>query len=503
MRVDGRIFKWEKDFAGTVVRLAVPIILQSFMTAMMSIVDNLMIGQLGELEMAAVTQANRLTFWFQLTMFGLVGGCSTFTAQFWGKNDLDGIHQVHGLALRLAMGLSLVFALPAVLIPEKILGLLLADAQAVRIGASYLRIVGIGYLFQSVSQIYGAVQKSTQQVILPMGAGIAAIVTNTCLNALLIFGSLGAPKLGVQGAAIATVTGWALEMLLVVVIGNCKKMMTRFTWEQLRIKTPDFVRRYLKVALPIMINESLWSLGVTIYSVVYGHMSNSAVAAMSVFSNVEQLTMVVLRGMTHACAVLVGMEIGAGREDRAQLNAMRMLVGGMIVAQLTGMVVALFGSQIAHVFNISAETAQSVEILVREMSMLLWLMAANNILIVGVLRAGGDVHFSMWVDPGTVWLIGAPLVYLGGIVLKLPIYYVYLLSQTENLAKAALGFWRLKSGRWIHNLVKEQPAEEALISGKAGEMAPQGLAEQEMLGRDGLGQELLLQEEMVREESIQ
>ena len=135
MRVDGRIFKWEKDFAGTVVRLAVPIILQSFMTAMMSIVDNLMIGQLGELEMAAVTQANRLTFWFQLTMFGLVGGCSTFTAQFWGKNDLDGIHQVHGLALRLAMGLSLVFALPAVLIPEKILGLLLADAQAVRIGA--------------------------------------------------------------------------------------------------------------------------------------------------------------------------------------------------------------------------------------------------------------------------------------------------------------------------------------------------------------------------------
>ena len=503
MRVDGRIFKWEKDFAGTVVRLAVPIILQSFMTAMMSIVDNLMIGQLGELEMAAVTQANRLTFWFQLTMFGLVGGCSTFTAQFWGKNDLDGIHQVHGLALRLAMGLSLVFALPAVLIPEKILGLLLADAQAVRIGASYLRIVGIGYLFQSVSQIYGAVQKSTQQVILPMAAGIAAIVTNTCLNALLIFGSLGAPKLGVQGAAIATVTGWALEMLLVVVIGNYKKMMTRFTWDQLRIKTSDFVRRYLKVALPIMINESLWSLGVTIYSVVYGHMSNSAVAAMSVFSNVEQLTMVVLRGMTHACAVLVGMEIGAGREDRAQLNAMRMLVGGMIVAQFTGMVVALFGSQIAHLFNISAETAQSVEILVREMSMLLWLMAANNILIVGVLRAGGDVHFSMWVDPGTVWLIGAPLVYLGGIVLKLPIYYVYLLSQTENLAKAALCFWRLKSGRWIHNLVKEQPTEEALVLGEAGEMAPQGLAEQEMLGRDGLGQELLLQEEAVREESIQ
>lgn len=459
MRVDGRIFKWERDFAKVVVRLAVPIILQSLLTAMMSIVDNLMIGQLGEVEMAAVTQANRLTFWFQLTMFGLVGGCSTFTAQFWGKNDLDGIHQVHGLALRLAVGLSLVFALPAILMPEKILGLLLADDQAVTIGASYLRIVGVGYLFQSVSQIYGAVQKSTEQVLLPMSAGIAAILTNTMLNILLIFGHLGAPRLGVQGAAIATVTGWALEMAIVVVVGNYKKLMTRFTWAQLRIKTPDFVRRYLKVALPIMLNESLWSLGVAVYSVVYGHMSNSAVAAMSVFGNVEQLTMVVLRGMTHACSVLVGMEIGAGREDRAQLTAMRMLVGGMIAAQVTGMIIALFGVQITRLFNISPETAQNVVILIRELCMMLWLMAANTILIVGVLRAGGDVHFSMWVDPGTVWLIGVPMAYLGGIVLKLPIYYVYLMISAENVAKAMLGFWRLKSGKWIHNLVKE-PARE-------------------------------------------
>lgn len=454
IRVNKKLFHWEPEFTRMVVRLAIPIAIQSLVAALMHIVDNVMIGQLGELEMASVTQANRVTFLFQLTMFGVVGGASVFSAQFWGKKDIAGIRRVLGLALMAAGSIALLFALPGIFMPEQVMGLLLKDKTAAQMGARYLRIVAIGYLFQAVSQVYAAVQKSTEQVRLPMAASIVAIVTNTLLNVVLIFGKLGFPKLGVEGAALATIIGSALELIMVVVGGYLRKMATAARPSELRVPSQEFVRRYFKVALPVMLNEGFWALGILMYSVVYGHMGNDTVAAVSIYNNVEQLAAVVLRGMTHACAVIVGMSIGAEREDEAQLHAGRMLLGSMAFAQITGLIVILCSSPIVAMFNVMPSTAASARQLIQLYGCFIWLGAANTVLIVGIMRAGGDVKFSMWLDAGLVWALGVPLVALGGLVFQWPITYVYLLTQVENLAKVVIGLWRLRSRRWINNLVQ-------------------------------------------------
>ena len=179
------ILRWEPEFLNRVLMLAVPIIMQSVVTALMHIVDNLMIGQLGQIELAAVTQANRITFLFQLTMFGTVGGVSVFVAQYWGNKNMEGIHRAMSMGLRAAMIVASLFAIPALTIPEKLLGLLLTNQEAIALGAQYLRIAAFTYYLTALSLVHSAVMKSTEQAKLPMYAGIAAIIVNTCLNYLL------------------------------------------------------------------------------------------------------------------------------------------------------------------------------------------------------------------------------------------------------------------------------------------------------------------------------
>jgi Na+-driven multidrug efflux pump len=216
---NGEIFPWERSFTREMLNVAVPIAVHSMFMALLHIIDNVMIGQLGEVELAAVTQANRVTFLFQLTLFGLYGGTATFIAQFWGKRDLKGIHATMGLALCASLLLAFCFVIPCVLFPAPLMRLLLGDETAVAVATQYLPIIAVGYLTMSVSECYHTVQKSTEQARLPMLAGIAALVTNTFLNYCFIFGNFGFPRLGARGGALATVIAGFVDLLIVVIGG--------------------------------------------------------------------------------------------------------------------------------------------------------------------------------------------------------------------------------------------------------------------------------------------
>ncbi len=451
---NGDILPWERSFSRELLRVAIPIVIQSLFTALLHIVDNIMIGQLGEIELAAVTQANRVTFLFQLVIFGLSGGTATYVAQFWGKRDIKGIRSVMGLSLCLSLVSALLFFVPCTLFPEAIMRLLLKDEAAVRAAAEYLPVIAVGYLFIAIAQCFGTVQKSTEQTRLPMVGGIAAIMVNTALNYCLIFGNFGFPRLGVRGGAIATVIAILVEMSMVIGFGYVYKFATAAKLSELIPRSLAFAKKYLSVAMPVIINEGLWSLGMVMFSVVYGRMGTGTVAAVSIFTTVEQVALATMRGLTNGAAVLIGKRIGAGDEKDAYRTARRLLFAGVPSGMFSGLVLLLVSVPLTSVFNVSPEVLADAKTMVRICACVIWMHQIAGLLIVGVMRAGGDVTMSLYMDVGPTWLIGVPVVAICGLVLKLPLPFVYLAAQSETLVKVFLGLWRFRSGKWIHNLVR-------------------------------------------------
>lgn len=448
------IFRWERDFARTVSALAAPIMLQSLFSSLMYILDNWQIGQLGQAQLAGVTQANRIAFLFQIVMYGLTSGTSIFTAQLWGKRDIKGIHELLGLGFVSAAAVALLFAAFAICAPGFLMNILIQDAEAAGYGARYLRVIGFAYLLQAVLLVEEATLKSTEQVRLPMAAGIIAIATNAALNYVLIFGKFGFPRLEVTGGALATAISIALQLAIVLGVSYKNRFANAVPIRELcRLPGREVTKRFYKTVAPVVLNETLWSSGQVMFSIAYGRMGPAAVAALSIFSNIEQLTSVTMRGMTGACAVLVGKTVGADEPEEAQLIAKRMLVGNIALAVLVGALIALFAGRITSLFNVPEETKLAARQLIDLYAFIIWMSAANGTLIVGIMRSGGDVLFSGVLDVLFLWTISVPLVFFVGLRLGWPVPMVYLLARTEDLIKMGVGVWRVASGKWIHNLV--------------------------------------------------
>ncbi|MDL2206113.1 MATE family efflux transporter [Eubacteriales bacterium OttesenSCG-928-N13] len=463
------ILRWEGDFTKRVLRLAIPIAAQSLMLALMHVLDNVMIGNLGEIELAGVTQANRITFLMQVIMFGLISGSSILVSQYWGKKDLKGIHSLMGLGLITSFAIALAFAIPSLLIPEKLMRLLIQDEASVAAGVEYLRIIWVVYLMDALLMLNESVLKSTDNAMLPAICSVVGILMNTLFNWLLIFGRLGFPRMGVRGGALATLIAIGTQLICLLVASYVRKLPNAVKPNQLRLPARAVIVRYIKTVSPVLLNETLWSFGTVMYSAAYGRMGAGAVAAMSIFSSVEQLSFVTLRGMTNACSVLVGNAIGAKLEDDAYLIAKRMLLYTFFFAILTGVFVLLFAGNIVSLFNVQGDTAESARMIINEYAALMWLSAIVSTLVVGIMRAGGDVVYSGIIDVIFLWLVGVPAVWICGpgvqmsifglniniAGLMLPIHLLYLVAKGEELLKLGFAFTRLKSRKWIHNLVED------------------------------------------------
>ena len=447
---------WEKPFARRFFNLAVPIAVQSLVASSMHLVDNVMIGGLGEMEMAAVTQANRFSFIFNLTLFGMTSGSAAFAAQAWGKRDIPRIRQTMGMSMCFSAMLLALFATFALGYPHVVSAALLSGQAARDMAAEYLRIVGVGYIFFAVSEVFAVFQKSTERTRIPMAASIVAIVTNTILNYLLIYGKFGFPRLGVRGAAIATVVGLALECALNIIGGYITHSVTAVRPRDLIPESWAFVKQYARVVATVTLNEGLWALGVAIYSIVYGRMGESAVAAVSIAATFEQFSFIMIRAVTSACAVLVGAHVGAGERKEAHSTALRMMAATVTASIVSGMLMIGMSRLMIQLFNASAGTIADALRLITISACVMPVHAMTGMLIVGILRAGGDTVYSLVIDAGSAWFFGAPLVAIAGLLLRWPVPVVYLCAQSESIVKFSLGMYRFRSGRWIHDLTKSE-----------------------------------------------
>jgi putative MATE family efflux protein len=454
MSLKGSTSFWNARFFKEFFSLSIPIILSNLMGSSLHIIDNIMVGSLGEVPLASVAQANQLAFIMRLTLFGVASGCAIFSSQHWGNDDVPGVRRTMGLSLITAEAVCVLAALAAVLIPNLVMSAYTPDPEVNAMGGDYLRIVGPSYIVIGISTVYNAANRSTERVKVNMVASVASIATNTFLNWCLIFGNLGFPRMEVRGAALATAIAAFVEAIILVGWSYLKRYPSAAKLAELRPTSWAFVKGYCKVAIPVMLNECLWSMGTSAYNAVYGRMSTQSVAAMNVFGTVDQMVMAAVWGAMNAAAVMVGKRIGAGEEEEAVRSAKRMLVMAVAVALLLGGILILVRGHAVQLFNISDEAKAAATGVMLMSAVTLSLRAFNSVNIVGVLRAGGDAVFSMLLDGGAIWLVGVPLAYVSGIVLGLPLPMVYLIIQGEELVKVVIGSLRFRSRKWVNNLLR-------------------------------------------------
>jgi putative MATE family efflux protein len=445
-------FTRDREFFARLFKLALPIIAQQFIMSSLNLVNGIMVGQLGETAVAAVGLSNQIYFLLNLLLFGANSGAAIFTAQYWGKGDVASIRKVMGLGLVVGLAGGLLFTILGLFFPQIALGFYSTDAAVITLGSSYLRIYTLSFLFTAVTFCYAFVLRSVGNVRLPMVVSMGALSLNTVLGYILIFGKLGLPAMGINGAAVSITIARALE---------CGVLL----WLAYRLQTPAaarlselfrfdrvFVGRVLRRVLPVMMNEVFWSLGITTYNAVYAHMGTASIAAMNIASTFDGLAIVLFIGIGNACAILVGNVIGAGDEEKAFRYAGKSLLLAMLGSLLVGAVLWASSGWLLLPYKVSPEVTQSAQRVLLVLSALLWLRSANMVLYVGIFRSGGDTRFAFIMDAGIIWAVGVPLALLGAFVFRLPVYWVYLMVMGDELTKCAVGLFRYFSRKWIHNL---------------------------------------------------
>lgn len=446
-------FLRDRVFLRDMLALAIPVAFQQFITASLSMIDVLMVGRLGETSVAALGLANQIFFLLILFLFGVTSGMAIFTAQYWGKGDIENIHKVLGICLVFAVLVATGFTLAATLVPETLMSFYTEDQEVIRLGSEYLRIVGLSYVMMAVAVSYISVLRSITMVKLTMVVAVIALGLKTLLAYLLIFGIGPFPALGVRGAAIGTAFGWAFECILLLVLVYVQKTpLAANPLTFFRFSRP-FALTVLKTSMPAAINEVLWSLGITTYNAVYGHIGTDAIAAVNINATIEEMVFVLFMGLGNACAIMVGNRIGSGGKDMAFEYGRRFLILGVAMAVMGGMLVLSARNFVIGLYPLSPSGTLNLYGLMTVYAFSSWLRVFNFMLFIGALRAGGDTRYSMFTELFSIWVVGVPAALIGGFVLDLPVYGVYALVLLEEAVKAVIVFRRFLSRRWIHDLV--------------------------------------------------
>ena len=449
-----------KKFYREVAMLAIPMVLQNMVTTSLGLLDSFMVGLLGEAPLAAVTMANTPVMVIMLMTFGLQSGGSVLMSQFYGKGDYDSINRVLGIGFYAAAAVTLIFGSVMFFFPVQFMGLFGNDASVVALAAKYGKIVAFSFFFDSMTSVYVAAHRSMANPKPGMVIFMVSMVLNTFLNWVFIFGRLGAPAMGVEGAALATLIARMTQLLMVVL--HILFLNKRFQFKPALALKPGggMIHRYIRYSLPVVFNETLWGLGSSLYPTIMGHMAGSQaiLAAYGVAGNIERLCTVAIFGVSGAASIIIGREIGAGKDREKILNVgkaldtLAVLVGAVVGVIFIGVTHVFFAPVVYPLFGLSPEATEIATMMLVVTFSFLFFRAFNSTNVVGVIRGGGDVKTAAFIDLAPMWLVAIPTAALAGLVFQWGILAVYLCMALDNVVKALLGVHRLRSGKWIRNL---------------------------------------------------
>ncbi|MBS5284023.1 MAG: MATE family efflux transporter [Clostridiales bacterium] len=445
----------DSRFLKKALMIACPVALQGMLNTVVNLADTLMIGSLGATAIAAVGLANKVFFVFSLLVFGIVSGAGILAAQFWGSGDVKNIRKVLGLSILLALAGALFFVVPAIACPKAVMRIFTTSEGSIELGARYLRLAALTYPFIALTNVYVAMLRAVNKVVFPVISSCIAILTNICLNYVLIFGNFGAPCLGVAGAAVATLIARVIELCLVTGYVYRKRLPLACGLPDLFGWKGEFIRKFAETSAPVIANEFMWGLGTTMYSLAYGRMGDNAVAAITIATTIQDIVVVLFQGLSAATAVILGNELGAGKLKRAEKYATNFFILQFLVMAGAALVVIGIRTPLIGLYHLDGAVARDVSLCILVFAAYMPPKMFNYVNVVGVLRSGGDTKMCLFLDTSGVWLIGVPLAFLGALVWKLPIYLVYALVLSEEIYKMILGYIRYRQKKWLRNLAAE------------------------------------------------
>ncbi len=445
----------DKQLYKTIASVALPIALQSLVASSLSLIDNLMVGQLGETELSAVGLATQIFFIFWMLMFGFTGGSNTFMSQFFGVKDMVSLRKTAGFAITVGMIAGILFFIPAFFAPTAIMRLFTDIPEVIQLGSGYIRMGSPCFLFLGITIPLTATLRITQQTSIPMKISFFIFGLNTFLNYIFIFGSFGAPQMGVTGAALATFIARGLELLLTVYMIFGRKNMVAGSLGDFFCFSKQLACKISSNALPTTVNEVMWALGMSTFNAAYGRMGITEFASVQASNTILNIFILAIFSLGDAMLILVGQRIGRGEMEHAFLEAKKILAFSIKIALISGVLLMVASPFIIELFNFSSEGKKYAIIILIIYGLMMPLKLYAGMNIVGTFRAGGDTKFAMLLEVSSVWLIGVPLVFFTALYLHLPIYYVVLAAQIEELVKWVIARKRFLSGKWINNMISD------------------------------------------------
>jgi len=450
----------DKRFYRLLFSIALPIAVQNLITFMVSMVDTLMVGALGEIQLSAVSIANNLFFVLTILMFGLAGGSNIMISQYWGKGNVKTIHKILAIMYRVCLLITGIFIFIALFLPKYFMGIFTTDKAVIDFGASYLRIVCIGYLFYSITNCTIMMLRSVKTVSISIIVYTASLVVNSILNWIFIFGNLGAPELGIRGAAIATVCARITEFSIVLVFMFIYERKIGLKIEHLLKLDKEILKDYVGLCTPVLCNELLWAIGASMISVIVGRMGTEVVAANSINGVAHQFVTVFIFGMSNATAVIIGNTIGEGKKEKAKEYAYSIGIFSVVMGCISGLMILLIKPFVVNFYNVSYSTKLiAMEIMTVTSGIIVFQSLASNFMM-GVLRGGGDAKFVLINDLIFMWLVAIPGGFFVAFVLELPVALVFLVIKCDEILKSLTSVYRVISGKWVNDVTKDYEFEE-------------------------------------------
>ena len=432
-----------------IVRLALPIALQQFMTALVGACDAIMLGKLSQDAMSAVSLATQVTFVFNLFMFAFMAGENMFVAQYYGKGDYTGISQVFSLVTKICGCIAVVFLAGTLFFPEQLMRILTNEETLIVLGSEYLRVIGISYVLSGIAQTFLAIMKNCGAVNMSTLINGVMVILNIVLNAVFIFGLSGFPKMGIKGAALATVLATVVQFLWSVGYVLCRIRAVKFS---LRSCEKKLFGRFWQKAVPLLINNLAWGIGFSMYSVIMGHLGTDAVAANGIANISKNLVVCFCLGLGNAGSIIVGNRLGADRLQEAKEAGGTLTRTAIIAGIVSGLVLIALSPFITKMVDLTPTARGYLQKMLLICSYYIAGKSVNCMTIGGIFAAGGDSKFGMLCDSVTLWCITVPLGCICAFILKLPVMVVYFVLNLDEIIKLPVVYKHYKKYKWIKNL---------------------------------------------------
>lgn len=446
-----RNMRQERNFLRMVCSLAIPVALQSMLQASFSIIDQIMIGQLGSVSVAGIGLAGKFASIYTVMISAIGAVAGIMISQYMGQNNKKEIKRSFYLNLLIALGIAVLFTAFCVGFPEKIMSLYIKDEQTVRAAAGYLNIIAWTFLPVAGTTLLSTMLRCMEKAFFPLYASIAAAILNTGLNYALIFGKFGFPAMGIRGAAIATLIAQLANLgVMVIIILRNGELLQKSRKEEIISKF--HAKQYMEMLFPILICEFMWSLGENVYAAIYGHLGTQASAAMTLINPIQGLMIGALCGLSQAAGVIIGKKLGNREYEDAYESAKKLILYGFVGSAVLSVAVIMTSAYYVEIYQVT----DSVKALTRQILVAYAFIAPfkvqNMIVGGGIIRSGGKTKYVMLIDLIGTWVFGVPLGLFSAFVLKLPIPYVYFILSLEECVRFGISIVVLRRRKWMQNL---------------------------------------------------